>query len=89
MDEQLKRLEEKIDQQFASTNQRFDRIERMVEDLIRIVGNTNSMVSQTTKRVDQISNDIHRIDGQNALVEKRLDWQNAKIGQLDERTAIK
>jgi t-SNARE complex subunit (syntaxin) len=77
-------------------DERLDRIERMVEDLIRIVGNTNAMVAETNKRIDQLTNDVSdikdsfkRMEGAAALVDKRLDWQSSKIGQLEEKVAVK
>lgn len=82
MDEQLRELENRM-------NARFDRMEKLVADLIGIVGKTNGMVSDIQKDLGTLHSDIKRMDGQNALVEKRLDWQRGKIGQLEEAVATK
>ncbi|WAH37149.1 hypothetical protein [Alicyclobacillus dauci] len=77
-------------------DERLDRIERMVEDLIRIVGNTNAMVADVKQEVSDVKQEVSdikasfkRMEGATALVEKRLDWQNAEIGQLREKVAVK
>ncbi|GMA66122.1 hypothetical protein [Alicyclobacillus fastidiosus] len=70
-------------------DERLYRIERMVEDLIRIVGNTNAMVADVKQEVSDIKSSFKRMEGATALVEKRLDWQSAEIGQLREKVEVK
>lgn len=82
MDEQLKQLESRM-------NARFDRIEKMVADLIGVVGATNAMVSDVKQEMSNIRSDIKVMEGAATLVDKRLDWHSEKISQLEEKVAVK
>ncbi|MFD1676830.1 hypothetical protein [Alicyclobacillus fodiniaquatilis] len=82
MDEQLRQLEQKM-------NERFDRMEKMVADLIGVVGKTNAMVSDVKQEMSNMRSDVNRIEGEAALLDKRLDWQRTKIAQLEEQAAVK
>ncbi|GMA64961.1 hypothetical protein NZD89_06130 [Alicyclobacillus fastidiosus] len=82
MDEQLQQMEKRM-------NERFDRMEKMVADLIGVVGKTNAMVSDVKQEMSNMRSDIKGMEGAAALVDKRLDWQSAKIGQLEEKVAVK
>ena len=66
-----------------SDDKQFGQMQNMLQELIRIVGNTNSLVAETNKRVDELSRQMAANNERSIAFEKRVEERLEHIeGQL-------